>query len=80
MEKPQQRRLTPLPGWEEEAAEILDGVEYDTDLGTRMARDAIRVSNGELTDAEFHEKYHEEVVAEFGEDNRPTKPDGVEDE
>ncbi|WP_411965159.1 4Fe-4S ferredoxin N-terminal domain-containing protein [Haloferax sp. YSMS24] len=75
MSDPQEPRLTPLPEWEEEATEILDGVEYDADLGMRMARDAIRVSNGEMTDAEFHEKYHEEVVAEFGEDKRPTEPE-----
>ena len=45
-----------------------------------MARDAIRVSNGELTDAEFHERYHEAVLEEFGEDQRPTKPEGFEND
>ena len=80
MSDPQQPGLTPLPEWEEETDALLDGVDYDADLGKRMARDAIRVSNGEMTDAEFHEKYHEEVVAEFGEDKRPTKPEGFDDE
>ncbi|AFK19897.1 hypothetical protein E6P09_00650 [Haloferax mediterranei ATCC 33500] len=75
----QQPRLTPLPEWEAEAKQILDGVDYDADLGLRMARDAIRVSNGELTDEAFHEKYHEEVLAEFGEDSRPTRPEGFDD-
>jgi len=79
MNDPQQPKLTPLPEWESEALDILDGVEYDAELGMRMARDAIRVSNGELTDAEFHEKYHDEVIAEFGEDNRPTEPEGFDD-
>ena len=79
MNDPQQPTLTPLPEWESEALDILDGVDHDTDLGMRMARDAIRVSNGELTDAEFHEKYHDEVIAEFGEDNRPTEPEGFDD-
>ena len=79
MSDPQQPGLTPLPEWEEETDALLDGVDYDADLGKRMARDAIRVSNGEMTDAEFHEKYHEEVLAEFGEDNRPTKPEGFDD-
>lgn len=53
--------------------EDMDGPseEYDEDLGRRMARDAQRVSNGELSEAEFHEKYHEEVKAEFGRDDRP---------
>ncbi|MDG5776994.1 4Fe-4S ferredoxin N-terminal domain-containing protein [Haloarculaceae archaeon H-GB2-1] len=80
MTGPQQPKLTPLPEWDAEADAILDGVEYDADLGKRMARDAIRVSNGEMTDAEFHEKYHEEVLEEFGQDDRPTKPEGFEDD
>ncbi|KOX91823.1 4Fe-4S ferredoxin N-terminal domain-containing protein [Haloarcula rubripromontorii] len=80
MNNPQQPRLTPIDEWEDEATAMLDGVEYDTELGLRMARDAIRVSNGELSDAEFHEKYHDEVLAEFGEDERPTKPEGFDDD
>ncbi|GGK80119.1 4Fe-4S ferredoxin N-terminal domain-containing protein [Haloarcula sebkhae] len=80
MNNPQEPRLTPIDEWEDEATAMLDGVDYDTDLGLRMARDAIRVSNGELSDAEFHEKYHEEVLAEFGEDERPTKPEGFDDD
>ncbi|AAV46160.1 ferredoxin-like 4Fe-4S iron-sulfur protein [Haloarcula quadrata] len=80
MNNPQQPRLTPIEEWEDEATAMLDGVEYDTDLGLRMARDAIRVSNGELSDAEFHEKYHEAVLAEFGADERPTKPEGFDDD
>jgi len=76
----QQPKLTPIDEWEDEAA-MLDDVEYDTDLGVEMARDAIRVANGELTDAEFHEKYHEDVLEEFGEDKRrPTEPEGFDDE
>ncbi|EMA24237.1 MULTISPECIES: 4Fe-4S ferredoxin N-terminal domain-containing protein [Haloarcula] len=80
MNNPQEPRLTPIDEWEDEATAMLDGVDYDTDLGLRMARDAIRVSNGELSDAEFHEKYHEAVLAEFGEDERPTKPEGFDDD
>ncbi|EMA56071.1 4Fe-4S ferredoxin N-terminal domain-containing protein [Halococcus thailandensis] len=80
MNEPQQPKLTPLPEWEEEAEAMLEDVDYDKDLGMRMARDALRVSNGEMTDEEFHEKYHEDVLAEFGEDNRPTKPEGFDDE
>ncbi|WP_424009072.1 4Fe-4S ferredoxin N-terminal domain-containing protein [Haloferax denitrificans] len=79
MTDPQQPRLTPLDEWESEAATILDGGDYDAELGLRMARDAIRVSNGELSDAAFHEKYHEAVVAEFGEDRRPTEPEGFDE-
>nr|WP_071933366.1 4Fe-4S ferredoxin N-terminal domain-containing protein [Halodesulfurarchaeum formicicum] len=49
--------------------------DYDEDLGRRMARDARRVSDGELSEAEFHEKYHEEVLEEFGRDDRPLAVD-----
>lgn len=66
--------------WKEAAESILEDVEYDTDLGTRMGRDAFKLAQGEMTQEEFHEKYHEEVVDEFGVDDRPTKPEGFEDE
>ncbi|AEH37887.1 4Fe-4S ferredoxin N-terminal domain-containing protein [Halopiger xanaduensis] len=58
--------------WEDELEEMLDDTEYDTELGMKMAQDAMRVTKGELSEAEFHEKYHEDVMEEFGEDNRPT--------
>ncbi|MFB6112877.1 MAG: 4Fe-4S ferredoxin N-terminal domain-containing protein [Halodesulfurarchaeum sp.] len=60
--------------WDRRADRILDSSDYDTSLGKRMARDAIRVTMGELSEAEFHEKYHEEVLEEFGVDDRPTAP------
>jgi Fe-S-cluster-containing dehydrogenase component len=53
--------------------ELLEETEYDADLGMAMAEDAMRVTKGELSEAEFHERYHEDVLAEFGEDERPTK-------
>ncbi len=31
------------------------------------------------SDEAFHEKYHEAVVAEFGEDARPTEPEGFDE-
>lgn len=40
-----------------------------------MARDAIRVTRGELSEAAFHERYHEDVLEEFGVDERPTAPE-----
>ncbi|WP_254767839.1 4Fe-4S ferredoxin N-terminal domain-containing protein [Salinilacihabitans rarus] len=58
--------------WESELEEMLDDTEYDTDLGIDMARDAMRVTKGELSEAEFHAKYHESVLDEFGVDDRPT--------
>jgi hypothetical protein len=45
--------------------------EFDQELGRRMGRDAQRVADGELTQQEFYDKYHEEVLEEFGEDKRP---------
>lgn len=62
------------------AEEQLADVEYDTELGKEMGKDAIRLARGEMTDEEFHEKYHEQVKGEFGLDDRPTKPEGFDDE
>ena len=59
--------------WEGELESMLDDTEYDSQLGMDMAQDAMRVTKGELSEAEFHEKYHEDVMEEFGEDERPTK-------
>ncbi|QCS42824.1 4Fe-4S ferredoxin N-terminal domain-containing protein [Natrinema versiforme] len=59
--------------WEDELETMLDDTEYDSDLGMEMAQDAMRVTKGELSESEFHERYHEDVMEEFGEDERPTK-------
>lgn len=67
------------PEWEEIADDVLAAGDYDADLGKRMARDAVRVAQGDLDEAEFHRKYHEEVLAEFGEDSRPTAPEGFDE-
>ncbi len=66
--------------WDEAAESILEDVEYDTELGKEMGRDAFKLANGEMTQEEFHEKYHEDVVAEFGVDDRPTEPEDFGDE
>lgn len=55
----------------EEAKRILDGSDYDADLGFEMARDAVQVANGDLDEETFRERYHDAVVAEFGVDDRP---------
>ena len=55
----------------EEAKRILDGGEYDVDLGFEMARDAVQVANGDLDEETFQDRYHDAVVAEFGVDDRP---------
>ncbi|WP_440765165.1 4Fe-4S ferredoxin N-terminal domain-containing protein [Natronorubrum sp. DTA7] len=59
--------------WETELEGMLDETEYDSDLGMQMAQDAMRVTKGELSEAEFHEKYHDDVMDEFGVDDRPTE-------
>lgn len=59
--------------WFRRAEEKLDTVEFDTELGVELARDAFRVARGDLSEAEFHEKHGEAVEAEFGIDERPTK-------
>jgi molybdopterin-containing oxidoreductase family iron-sulfur binding subunit len=55
---------------EERMARLLDDTEYDTDLGVAMAKDAQRVAAGELSEAAFYERYHEDVLEEFGQDAR----------
>lgn len=58
--------------WEEAAEGILADVPYDTELGTEMGRDAIRLARGELSERTFQERYHDAVLEEFGDDDRPT--------
>ena len=67
------------PDWDEWATEKLAAVEHDTTLGKALAKDALRLASGELSNAAFHEKYHERVIEEFGVDKRHeamTTPDG----
>jgi hypothetical protein len=45
------------------------------DLGQRMGRDAQRVARGELSEDEFYKMYHDEVVEQFGFDDRPVGED-----
>ena len=42
--------------------------EFDQELGKQMGEDAQKVSDGEMTEAAFFEKYQEAVREEFGED------------
>jgi molybdopterin-containing oxidoreductase family iron-sulfur binding subunit len=45
--------------------------EFDESLGKAMGEAARRLQAGEITEAEFYEQFHEDVVAEFGADDRP---------
>ncbi len=65
-----QSELTFDDEWEADAEQRLEMVDYDTELGKQLGRDAQRMAAGELSPSEFHEKYHEQVVEEFGVDNR----------
>jgi Fe-S-cluster-containing dehydrogenase component len=56
--------------WETRAEEVLDETDADTELGLELARDAQRVVAGEMSESAFEQKYHEEIVEEFGEDSR----------
>ncbi|RKD94996.1 4Fe-4S ferredoxin N-terminal domain-containing protein [Halopiger aswanensis] len=56
---------------EEEFEKMLEDTEYDAELGMEMAKDAMRVTKGELSDEAFYDRYHEDVMDEFGEDSRP---------
>ncbi len=56
--------------WEADADRRLGAVDYDTQLGKDLGRDAQRLARGEISEAEFHERYHEQVLDEFGVDQR----------
>ncbi len=57
--------------WQDDAEELLEETEYDAELGMQLAEDAMKVTKGELSETEFHDRYHEAVLEEFGEDERP---------
>ncbi len=57
--------------WEAEMEELLEETDHDTELGIEMAKDAQRLVAGQIDEEEFHAKYHEAVIDEFGVDDRP---------
>ena len=48
--------------------------EFDQELGKKMGDAAQKVRSGEMTEAEFYEQFHDQVVEEFGFDDRPVNP------
>jgi len=62
----------------DDLADAPDDCPYDQELGRRMGIDAMRVANGELDEREFHEKYEDELVAEFGDEYTPAEVMGHE--
>ncbi|WP_436344414.1 4Fe-4S ferredoxin N-terminal domain-containing protein [Natronorubrum sp. FCH18a] len=57
--------------WQDGLEDALEDTEYDAELGMEMAKDAMRVTEGELSEEAFYDRYHDDVVEEFGEDSRP---------
>ena len=60
--------------WEREARDHLSDVEFDTELGVELSRDAMRLARGEITESTFHERHHAAIMDEFGIDERKTDP------
>lgn len=60
-----------LAEWNESLDSIFEDGGFDPELGKQMGKDAVLVSMGEMTEAEFYEKYHQKVLDEFGVDDRP---------
>jgi molybdopterin-containing oxidoreductase family iron-sulfur binding subunit len=56
-------------------SDIVDSeAEYDDELGRKMGEAARQVQAGEMTEAEFYDRFHDAVMDEFGFDNRPLEP------
>ncbi len=69
--------------WEDRITAILDGEDSNEEavaLGREMARDALRVSKGELSDEEFNAKYEEKVKRVFGTEPADFNSDAVDEE
>lgn len=60
---------------DELAPDILADSPYDTELGTRMARDARRVANDDMSPEEFETRYADAVAEEFDVDLTETDRD-----
>ena len=61
------------PGWSDWVDGHISETEYDETLARKLAEDAYRVRDGDLSAEAFQERYHEEMLAEFGLDERATK-------
>lgn len=49
-------------------------MQFDPELAKRVAEDARKLTANRLSEAEFHEKYHQAYLDEFGVDNRLVSP------
>jgi molybdopterin-containing oxidoreductase family iron-sulfur binding subunit len=56
-------------------SDIVDSeADYDEQLGRKMGEAARQVQAGEMTEAEFYDRFHDAVLEEFGVDDRPVEP------
>ncbi|MBI2868696.1 MAG: 4Fe-4S dicluster domain-containing protein [Chloroflexi bacterium] len=51
--------------------------EFNTELAGQAARDARRLVAGEIDETEYHRKYHQAYLSEFGVDHRPVNPENA---
>ncbi|MGM0372610.1 MAG: 4Fe-4S ferredoxin N-terminal domain-containing protein [Halobacteriota archaeon] len=69
--------------WEDRITAILDGEDSNEEavaLGREMARDALRVSKGELSDEEFNAMYEKKVQRVFGTEPADFNSDAADEE
>jgi Fe-S-cluster-containing dehydrogenase component len=57
--------------WEAEARKTMEPTGWDPDLAVRVARDALRLVSGEISEQDFRDRYHQDYLRTFGLDNRP---------
>lgn len=60
--------------WEDWADDVLGETDFDAELGKRLAKDARRVANGELSPETFRDRHHAAIVDAFGTDERQLGP------
>ena len=63
--------------WEAWARGLLEEAGHDPELGVRIARDAQRVVAGKLSEEEFRDAYHQDLLERHGQDHRPRLSDGL---
>lgn len=56
--------------WEQDARHHLDDVDFDTELGIELARDALKLARGEISESTFQNRHHDAIMDEFGIDER----------
>jgi molybdopterin-containing oxidoreductase family iron-sulfur binding subunit len=60
--------------WERTTRQALGPGGWDAELAIRVARDALAVVQGQLSEEEFRARHHQDYLREFGVDLRPREP------